>query len=66
MGLNSGSPKSYRDPSFFEVADRFLLLAEKYSFKLTIFVIGRDLENPLNQEAVKKWAAMGHEIGNHS
>ena len=66
MGLSSGFPKSYRDPSFFEIADRFLLLAEKYNFNLTIFVIGRDLENPLNQEAVKNWSAMGHEIGNHS
>src|SRR6185437_2262846 len=59
-------PNGFTDRCFFQVADRFLELANKYSFKYSIFVIGKDLENPRHREAVREWARLGHEIGNHS
>lgn len=62
----SSDPKASLDPTFFKVADRFFELSDKYNFKYTIFVIGRDLENPEVAERVRSWAAKGHEIGNHS
>src|SRR5262249_49955190 len=49
-----------------EVADRFLGIADKYGFRYSIYVIGRDLEDPSVRSAVKRWADKGHEIGNHS
>jgi hypothetical protein len=55
-----------RDPSYFSVADRFMKLAEKYNFKYTIFVIGKDLENAEIAARVKSWSEAGHEIANHS
>ncbi|NMB79861.1 MAG: polysaccharide deacetylase family protein, partial [Methanomicrobiales archaeon] len=59
-------PKESDDPTFFDIAERFLSLADKYDFRYTIFVIGRDLENPAVAREVKRWQDMGHEIGNHS
>jgi len=56
----------FRDPSFLEVADRFLDLSARYGFRYSIFVIGRDLESPEARARVRDWAAAGHEIGNHS
>jgi hypothetical protein len=56
----------FRDPSFVEVADRFLDLSARYGFRYTIFVIGRDLESPEARARVRDWSAAGHEIGNHS
>lgn len=58
--------KSHKDPSYFQIADRFFAIAEKYRFKYTIFVIGRDLENAQVFERVREWSKAGHEIGNHS
>lgn len=67
LKLVRGLPTTdFRDPCFFEVMDRFLLIAAEYDAPLTIFVIGRDLENNANAEAVARWHEMGHEIGNHS
>lgn len=66
LGFDYGFPSIYRDPTFFSIADRFFDLAEKYQFKYTIFIIGKDLEKYENREAVKKWSDQGHEIGNHS
>jgi peptidoglycan/xylan/chitin deacetylase (PgdA/CDA1 family) len=60
------NPKEFDDPTFFSIPDRFFKLSEKYDFKYTIFVIGRDLENPAVSSIVKEWQDMGHEIGNHS
>jgi len=54
------------DPTFFKVADRFFRMSEKYDFKFSIYVIGRDLENEKVADQVKKWHEAGHEIGNHS
>ncbi len=58
--------QKYRDPSFYQIADRFFALSEKYNFKYTIFAIGRDLENPEVFARIRSWAAAGHEIGNHT
>lgn len=66
LGEAYGFPAGYKDPSFFEIADRFLALAQKYNFKYSIYVIGKDLEKPENRERVKEWSRQGHEIGNHS
>ncbi len=61
-----GFPGQYRDPCFFEIMDRFFALSSKWNFKYSIYVIGKDLENPQNRLAVKSWSDQGHEIGNHS
>jgi peptidoglycan/xylan/chitin deacetylase (PgdA/CDA1 family) len=60
------NPREFDDPTFFTIADRFLELAEKFDFKYTIFVIGKDLENPAIAKVVRDWQNQGHEIGNHS
>tara|TARA_Y100000589_G_scaffold304646_1_gene317962 strand:- start:1098 stop:2099 length:1002 start_codon:yes stop_codon:yes gene_type:complete len=61
-----GYPSNFRDPSFFEVFDRVEDLANRYEMPLSIYVIGRDLENPEVADRVRDWASAGHEIGNHS
>lgn len=66
LGEAYGFPNNYHDISFTTVADRFMALANKMDFKYSIYVIGKDLERPENQAAVKQWADAGHEIGNHS
>lgn len=66
LGEAYGFPTDYRDPSFHEVADRLLEIADRYGFKFSIYIIAKDLERPENRAAVKRWAALGHEIGNHT
>lgn len=66
LGEAYGFPSGYRDPSFHEVLERFLKLAEKYKFKYSVYIIGKDLENSENRKCVKEWSLQGHEIGNHS
>ena len=66
LGESYGFPRDYKDPTFFEVADRFMEIASKYDFKYSLFVIGKDLQKPENRARVREWASMGHEIGNHS
>ena len=44
LGEAYGFPYGYKDPTFFEVSERFLKVAEKYKFKYSIYVIGKDLE----------------------
>ena len=66
LGEAYGFPEGYKDPSFDKVAERFLGVAERLNFKYSIYVIGKDLENPESRARVKEWAQCGHEIGNHS
>ena len=66
LGEAYGFPEGYRDPSFFEVADRLIEIADRYGFKYSIYLIAKDLERAENREAVKRWAEAGHEIGNHT
>jgi len=61
-----GFPSTFDDPSFTIFAQRFFKLSDKYNFKYTIFVVGKDLENRKNAEMVREWSKNGHEIGNHS
>ncbi len=66
LGEAYGFPVGYRDPSFFEVADRFFKFSSRLDFKYSIYIIGKDLEKDENRQRVKQWATEGHEIGNHS
>ena len=66
LGYAYGFPDGYEDPSFSRVADRFLRISDRFHFKYSMYVIGRDLQNPFNRKRVRDWASDGHEIGNHS
>ena len=66
LGEAYGFPEGYRDPSFFEVADRLMEIADRYDFKYSIYIIAKDLEKPENRAAVRRWAEAGHEIGSHT
>lgn len=59
-------PKGFRDPSYFEAFDRIAGLANHYNIKFSIYVIGKDLENPEVYTRVRDWSNSGHEIGNHT
>ena len=58
--------QSMTDPFFIGAADRFFQMSAKYNFKYSIFIVGKDLENPEVFARVKSWSEAGHEIGNHS
>jgi hypothetical protein len=45
---------------------RLAALFEAHSVRATFFAIGRDLEHAHASDALRKLAAQGHEIGNHS
>jgi hypothetical protein len=66
LNENLGFPQGFKDPSFFEVFDNFLDFSNKHNFKYSIYIIGKDLENPELKARVKDWSQAGHEIGNHS
>lgn len=61
-----GFPPAFRDPSYFQIFDRFLSLLARRGFPCSIYVIGKDLENPEVFARVRAWSEMGHEIGNHT
>lgn len=52
--------------SYYEILNKFLILFDKYNIHATFFVIGKDLENPMNVEILKEVIKRGHEIGNHT
>ena len=56
-----GFPKKFFDTTFHQVFKRIEKIAEKYNFPLTIFVIGKDLENEKNISRVKEWHEKGYE-----
>ena len=58
--------RSFVDPCFGPIMDRFRRLADEFGAPLTVYVIGRDLLSAEHRSAVKEWAADGHEIGNHT
>ena len=66
INQNLGFDKNFRYPSYFHVFDRFINFSNKYNFKYSIYIIGKDLENPEIKARVKDWYLMGHEIGNHT
>jgi peptidoglycan-N-acetylglucosamine deacetylase len=54
-------------PSYLEtVVPRILGFFEQRDLKLTFFVVGQDIVDTRNREAISAIAAVGHEIGNHS
>lgn len=61
-----GFPENYEDQTFHRIFNRIEKLSSKFNFPLSIFVIGKDLENEKNLIQIKKWHDNGHEIGNHS
>ena len=48
------------------VADRFLELFARHDVRATLFVIGEDLREPGNRRMLRRFAAAGHEIANHT
>lgn len=56
---------SFRDASYFEVFDRFVSCIGP-EVPLTIFIIGKDLEDKKIAKRVAEWADSGHEIANHT
>ena len=66
FGEAYGFPEGYSDPTFGAILDRLLSVAEKWHFKYSVFVIGKDLKHEANRAAIASLAEMGHEIGNHS
>jgi peptidoglycan/xylan/chitin deacetylase (PgdA/CDA1 family) len=53
------------DPIFALGLDRLLGLFWEFGVKATFFVVAKDLESPAKIAALKKIAAMGHEIASH-
>lgn len=66
FNYNFDFPKNYKDQTFLSIFDRFLNFSTRFKFKYSIYIIGRDLENPEITARVKEWSQAGHEIGNHS
>ena len=63
QGFSSSS--IFRDESYFKVADRFFSLLGNDT-RISIYVIGRDLEDREIAARIKDWVSAGHEIGNHT
>ena len=54
-------------PGYLEVVvPRFLEFLDQRGTKITVFVVGKDAENPANKTVLRSIADAGHEIGNHS
>lgn len=58
--------RTFVDPSFGAIMDRFHTLADEYGAPFSTYVIGRDLESGANRAAVRRWSERGDEIGNHT
>ncbi|MFN0106526.1 MAG: polysaccharide deacetylase family protein [Bryobacteraceae bacterium] len=66
MAQAAGYPAGYLDPTYRQVMDRFLALAEKFRFRYSMYAIGQDLEDPHACMRLRGIATAGHEIGNHT
>lgn len=66
LSFYCGFPERFRDPSYFEIFDRFLQIANNRKFKFSIYIIGQDLRNKEIAARVRDWSNQGHEIGNHT
>ena len=63
----AGNPKWETYPSYFELCvPRFLEFFDNFGIKSTVFVVGQDAVLEKNHEHIRKIAAAGHEIANHS
>lgn len=66
MAQAAGYPAGYVDPTYRQVMDRFLALADKFRFQYSMYAIGQDLDDPHASARLREIAAAGHEIGNHT
>ena len=66
IGEALGYPPGYKDPSFFKVFDRLISISQKKGIPLSLFVIGRDLEDKDIAARVRELSIDGFEIGNHT
>lgn len=66
MAQAAGYPLGYVDPTYRQVMDRFLALAEKFRFSYSMYAIGKDLEDRHACRRLREVAAAGHEVGNHT
>lgn len=66
MAQAAGYPAGYVDPTYRQVMDRFLALAEKFRFPYSMYAIGQDLEDQHACARLREVSAAGHEIGNHT
>ena len=66
IGHAIGKSPLKNDPTFDVVFERIENIIDKYDIKMSIFVIGKDLENKENLNYVSEWYKKGHEIGNHT
>lgn len=66
--LRTHGLESWQDfPSYLpEVCERIRLFTQRASLRLSVFVVGKDLEFEASREAVASLHADGHEIANHS
>jgi peptidoglycan/xylan/chitin deacetylase (PgdA/CDA1 family) len=58
--------RTFVDPCFETIMDRFRRLADEYGAPLTVYMIGRDLLSASHRQRVGEWVEDGHEIGNHT
>ena len=61
-----GFPKGFSDPSYFKIFDRVFKLSNQYQIPLSLYVIGKDLENSEVASRIRDISDAGHEIGNHT
>lgn len=62
-----GDPGWTAFPSYLDtVVPRFLELLDRFSMKITVFVVGQDAAIDANHAALRSIAEAGHEVGNHS
>jgi len=62
-----GDPSWESFPSYLEtVVPRILGELERRNLTITFFIVGKDAEDPANQEILRSIADAGHEISNHS
>lgn len=54
------------DPVYTRMMPRMIDWAAEHNAKLTLFIVGCDLEVPEHARYVKAWHALGHEIASHS
>lgn len=54
------------DPVYTRMMPRLVEWAAESGAKLTLFVVGRDLQLAAHREQIRLWHAMGHEIASHS
>jgi peptidoglycan/xylan/chitin deacetylase (PgdA/CDA1 family) len=58
--------RSFADPSFGVIMDRFQRVADEYHAPLTLYLVGQDLLSSAHRERARAWSDQGYEIGNHT